>query len=67
MQQKIPGWIAAIIIVAVIALISAIFFLAQHKKPTASPEEIEQKKQIYKMYRMKGLMKATPSPQVAPQ
>jgi len=54
MRQQIPSWLAAVIIIAVIVAIGLIFFFAMQRRPTASPEEIEQKMQIYKSYRMKG-------------
>lgn len=60
MRQEIPVWVAVIVIIVVIVVIGTTFFLSSHRR-NASPEEIEQKMQLYKSYRMKGMMKSSPS------
>lgn len=60
MRREVPVWVAVVaIIVVVVVVIGAAFFSS--RKQSASPEEIEQKMQLYKSYRMKGMMKSMPS------
>lgn len=61
MRREIPAWSVVVVIIVVIAIIGAVFLISSRRQRSASPKEIEQKMQLYKSYRMKGMTKSLPS------
>jgi len=60
LKREIPVGVAIAVIIVVVVIIGAAFYISSQRKQSAPPEEVKQKMQIYKSYRMKGMMKAQP-------